>query len=183
MTFDPWADEGIPEPAQAHSGDLRLLAVEFDDVLKAQEALLASLRLAKRGAIRLDDAAIVAKERTGRIRIHQTKDTSPGQGAAAGGWLGMLAGLLFMAPLIGAVLGAAVGGIWAKLRDIGISDRQMAEMGETMERGDAALFLLFEPEAPTTLVRELRRFDGTVLFSSLDSDLTADIAAALDEIV
>lgn len=183
MTFDPWADEPGPAQVQSPSGDLRLLAIEFDDPLKAQEALLASLRLAGRGAIRLDDAAIVTKERSGRIRIHQTKDTSPGQGAAAGGWVGMLAGLLFMAPLVGAVLGAAVGGIWAKLRDIGISDRQMAAMGETLERGHAALFLLMVTEAPTTLVRELRRFDGSILFSSLAPDLTAEIAAALDEIV
>ena len=119
----------------------------------------------------------------GKIRIHQTKDTSTGQGAAAGGWVGMLAGLLFMAPLVGAVLGAAIGGIWAKLRDIGISDKQMSTMGENLERGDAALFLLLRPEAPTTLVRELRRFDGTVLFSSLEPGLTEEIAAALDEMV
>lgn len=183
MTFDPWADERAPERVEAPQDELRLLAVEFDDVLKAQEALLASLRMAKRGAIRLDDAAIVTKERSGRIRIHQTKDTSPGQGAAAGGWVGMLAGLLFLAPLVGAVLGAAVGGIWAKLRDIGISDKQMEQMGENLEPGDAALFLLFTPEAPTTLVRELRRFDGSVLFSNLEPELTAEIAAALDEIV
>jgi uncharacterized membrane protein len=183
MTFDPWADEAAPERVEAPAGELSLLAVEFDDPLKAQEALLASLRLAKRGAIRLDDAAIVTKSPSGKIRIHQTKDTSAGQGAAAGGWVGMLAGLVFMAPLVGAVLGAAIGGIWAKLRDIGISDRQMAEMGEALESGDAALFLLFRPEAPTTLLRELRRFDGAVLFSSLDDDLTGDIAAALDEIV
>ncbi len=183
MTFDPWADEGAPEQVKEPAGELSLLAVEFDDPLKAQEALLASLRLAKRGAIHLDDAAIVTKAESGKIRIHQTKDTSTGQGAAAGGWVGMLAGLLFMAPLVGAVLGAAIGGIWAKLRDIGISDKQMAKMGESLERGDAAVFLLFRPEAPTTLVRELRRFDGTVLFSSLEAGLTEEIAAALDEMV
>jgi uncharacterized membrane protein len=181
MTFDPWAGDDAPGRADAET--LSLLAIEFDDPLKAQEALLASLRLAKRSAIRLDDAAIVTKEPGGRIRIHQTKDTSTGQGAAAGGWIGMLAGLLFMVPLVGAVLGAAIGGIWAKLRDIGISDKQMAEMGETLAPGDAAVFLLMQPEAPTTLVRELRRFDGSILFSSLDPGLTAEIAAALDEIV
>lgn len=179
MTFDPWADESARRRPDAAA--LSLLAVEFDDPLKAQEALLASLRLAKRHAIHLDDAAIVTKEPSGRIRIHQTKDTSAGQGAAAGGWIGMLAGLLFMAPLVGAALGAAVGGIWAKLRDIGISDKQMREMGEQMVNGHAALFLLFEPLAPTNLIREFRRFDGSILHSTLDADLNAELAAALDE--
>lgn len=180
MSFDPWADEGAEVPPKGE-GPSRLLAVEFDDPLRAQEALLASLRLHRREAIRIEDAAIVAREAGGRVRIHQTRDLGVGQGAVAGTWLGMLAGLLFLAPLVGAVLGAAVGGIWAKLRDIGISDREMKDMGEGLAPGSAALFLLFEPLAPTTLVREMRRFEGRVLRSTLPEGLTAEIAAALAE--
>jgi uncharacterized membrane protein len=88
-----------------------------------------------------------------------------------------------MMPLVGAALGAAVGGIWAKLRDIGISDRELREMGESLTPGSAALFLLFEPLATTTLVRELRRFNGRVLRSTLPDELTAEIAEALEEVV
>ena len=178
--FDPWADV---EQSETAVGDAVLLAIEFDDSLKAQEALLASLRLHRRQAIRIEDAAIVAKDARGKIRIHQTKDVNTGQGAATGTWFGVLAGLLFMAPLVGAVLGAAIGGIWAKLRDIGISDKQMHEMGEQLDPGNAALFLLMEPLAPTNLVRELRRFDGTILFSTVDQSLRAEIAEALDELI
>jgi uncharacterized membrane protein len=178
--FDPWSDEGSEILPQAE-GPSRLLAVELDDALRAQEALLASLRLHQRQAIRIEDAAIVAKDASGRIRIHQTRDVGPGQGAMVGTWLGMFAGLLFMAPLVGAALGAAIGGIWAKLRDIGISDREMKEMGENLVPGSAALFLLFEPLAPTTLVREMHRFNGKVLRSTLPDDLTGEISAALAE--
>jgi uncharacterized membrane protein len=180
--FDPWADEGA-EVRPKGEGPSRLLAVEFDDGLRAQEALLASLRLHQREAICIEDAAIVAKDAAGRIRIHQTRDVGLGQGAMVGTWLGMFAGLLFMVPLVGAVLGAAIGGIWAKLRDIGISDREMKEMGEGLAPGFAALFLLFEPLATTTLVREMHRFNGRVLRSTLPDDLTEEIAAALaDEV-
>ncbi len=181
--FDPWSDDTTVDEAREAGAKAQLLAIEFDDSLKAQEALLASLRLHKRQALRIDDAAIVAKDDRGRIRIHQTKDVSPGQGAATGTWFGVLAGLLFMAPLVGAVLGAAIGGIWAKLRDIGISDRQMREMGEALGSGDAALFLLIEPLAPTNIVRELRRFDGRVMHSTMEPELTDEIRAALDESV
>lgn len=181
--FDPWADDERAETSVPEAVDFELLAIEFDDGLRGQEALIASLRLHRRGAIRLDDAAIVVKDSRGKIRIHQTKDMNPSQGAMAGTWLGMLAGLLFLAPLVGAALGAAIGGIWAKLRDIGISDRQMKEMGEQLAPKSAALFLLLDPVAPTTLVRELRRFDGMVLHSTLDEDLTSEIRAALDEVV
>ena len=79
----------------------------------------------------------------------------------------------------GAASGAATGGIWGKLRDIGISDREMKEMGEGLAAGSAALFLLFEPLATTILVREMRRFNGRVLRSTLPDDLTEEISAAL----
>jgi len=180
--FDPWADEDTETPPPAE-GECDLVAIVFDDPMKAQEALLASLRLHKRETVKVEDAAIVVKDANGRIRIHQTKDIDAGQGAMTGTWIGLLGGILFMAPLIGAVLGAAVGGIWAKLRDIGISDKQMREMGEELHPGDAALFLLFEPLAPTNLVREFRRFDGSILHSTLDEELEAELAAALDESV
>jgi uncharacterized membrane protein len=180
--FDPWAEESVEVPPKG-DGPSRLLAVELDDAFRAQEALLASLRLHQREAIRIEDAAIVAKDANGRIRIHQTRDVTTGQGVMAGTWLGMLAGLIFMVPLVGAALGAAVGGIWARLRDIGISDREMKEMGEDLPAGSAALFLLFEPLAPTTLVREMHRFNGRVLRSTLPEDLTEEIAAALAEII
>ncbi len=70
--FDPWADEGAPVPPKSE-GPSRLLAIELDDALRAQEALLASLRLHQRQAVRIEDAAIVSKDAVGRIRIHQTR--------------------------------------------------------------------------------------------------------------
>jgi uncharacterized membrane protein len=44
----------------------RLLAAELDDALRAQEALLSSLRLRQRQAIRIEDATIVTKDAGGR---------------------------------------------------------------------------------------------------------------------
>ena len=140
----------------------QLLAIRFDEPLKAQELLIASMRLQNKGSITIDDAAIVTKE-DGRVKIHQTKDMNAGQGAATGGWFGALAGLLFMQPLIGAALGVAIGGMWAKLRDIGIDDEQMRDMGESLLTGEGALFLLLENAFPTHLARELQRFDGTAV--------------------
>jgi uncharacterized membrane protein len=97
-----------------------LVAIEVDDPMLAQEALLAAMRLVKRGHLELEDAALIIKEESGRLRIQETRDTRPSQGAYSGGWLGMLAGILLGggALLVGAALGAAAGGIFAKLRDI-----------------------------------------------------------------
>lgn len=160
----------------------QLLAIRFDEPLKAQELLIAALRLQKKGSIIIDDAAIVTNE-DGRVRIHQTKDMNTGQGAATGGWFGALAGLLFLQPLIGAALGAAIGGLWAKLRDIGIDDDQMRAMGESLHAGEGALFLLLQDAYPTHLARELQRFDGSILHSTFDSTDTESFETALAGLV
>lgn len=156
----------------------QLLAVRFDEPLKAQELLIATMRLQKRESLVIDDAAIVTNE-GGKIRIHQTKDMNTGQGAATGGWFGAFAGLLLLQPLIGAAIGAALGGMWAKLRDIGIDDNQMRDMGEQLNEGEGALFLLLEHAFPTHLARELQRFDGIVLTSTFDESETEAFGVAL----
>ena len=180
---DPVADDstaGTPRTAQG-TRTSSLVAIAFDDPLMAQEALLAALRLTRREHLELEDAAIIAKEEGGRIRIQETRDTRPSQGAASGGWLGMLAGLLLGGPalLAGAALGAAAGGIFAKLRDIGIKDDQMQQLGDELAEGHAALLLLVERAHMFHAKAELRRFTGRLLHTTCEAETAASLREAL----
>lgn len=169
----PEVDAG-PPPAN-------LVAIAVSDPLLAQEGLMAAMRLVRRGQLQLEDAAIVIKEDSGRIRIQETRDVRPAQGAASGTWLGMLA-TLFVAPgalLVGAALGAAAGGIFAKLRDIGLQDDQMKRLGEDLAEGEAALLLLVEDAHLFHAMAEARRFHGRVLESTCDADTVQRLAEAL----
>jgi uncharacterized membrane protein len=147
-----------------------VLAIDFDDELKAREALLAATRLGRRKSVEMTDAAIVTRTASGKTRIFQTRDTSPMQGAVAGSWWGGLAGL-FVAGItgwvIGIVLGALAGGLWAKLRDLGINDPWMREVAANLAPGHAAAFFQLPHVYATHLIRELRRFDGRLLHNSL----------------
>lgn len=160
-----------------------LVAIAMDDPLLAQEGLLAAMRLVRNGQLELEDAAIITKEEGGRLRIQETKDTRPGQGAASGGWLGMLAGIFFGGPalLAGAALGAAAGGIFAKLHDIGIQDAEMQQLGEELAAGDAALLLLVENAHLFHARAELRRFTGRLLRTTCDEDTAELLRSALEE--
>ena len=160
--------------------DADLWAFGFDSSLRAQEALLASMRLVARKQLQLEDAAIVAKVR-GRVRITQTKDVSPSQGAMGGAWIGILAGLLGgpAGPLIGGALGAAAGGLFAKLRDIGIDDDEMRRMGEELDNGEAALFLLVEDCHRMRALHEISRFPGVLLASTADDELVRTVRERL----
>jgi uncharacterized membrane protein len=158
-----------------------LIAVQFDEPLLAQELLLAFARLVKHGSLDMEDAAIVLKEDDGKIRLRQTRDVMPGQGAASGGWVGALLGIIGgpLGMLAGGALGAAAGGLFAKLRDVGIDDDQMKEMGEQLDRGSAALFVLLNEYDVTAVAMELRRFEGELFYSTADEAITQRFADEL----
>ena len=155
-----------------------LWAFAFDGPLRAQEALLAALRMVGRQRLTLEDAAIVAKL-GGRVRISQTKDVTAGQAAVSGTWLGTLAGLFVGQPLIGAAIGAAVGGLFGKLRDIGIDDDQMRKMGEGLADGEAALFLLVADCHKVRALHEVSRFPARLLATTASDELAAEVRGRL----
>src|SRR5690606_14840771 len=138
--------------------------------------LMAAMRLVARKQLTLEDAAIVTKVRN-RVRITQTKDVTPTQGAVGGAWLGIVAGLFLGpgGPVVGAALGAAAGGLFAKLRDIGIDDDEMKRMGDALGDGEAALFLLIEDCHRMRALHEVSRFPATILASTADEDLVATV--------
>lgn len=171
--------DGVIDAQKARGGSTASLwAFAFDGPLRAREALLAALRMVGRGHLALEDAAIVTKV-GGRVRISQTKDVNAGQGALGGTWLGTLAGLFVGQPLIGAAIGAAVGGLFGKLRDIGIDDDEMRAMGERLDDGEAALFLLVEECHVVRALHEVSRFPATLLATTADADMADQVRSRL----
>ena len=162
-----------------------LISVRFAEPLMAQEMLLAFARLVKQGAVEMEDAAMVTKDEDAKIRLRQTRDVMPGQGAASGGWVGALVGIIGgpVGMIAGGALGAAAGGIFAKLRDVGINDDQMKDMGEQLGRGEAALFVLLNSYDVTAVAMEMRRFDGELFHSTagdaIDQRFRDELAAAV----
>ncbi len=160
---DPRA--GIPD-----GSDSDLWVFSFDGLLRAQEAMLAVSRLASRRHLDLEDAVIVTLRR-GRVRLLQTRDMNPAQGAVGGAWFGTIAGLFAGLPLVGAALGAAAGGVYARLRDFGIADAEMKAFGRSLEGDRAALFLLVRDCHRMRALHEVSRFPARLERSSADEDL------------
>ncbi len=174
-TVDAQDDSHDPAPTTTSADGVTadLWAFRFDDPVMAQEALLAAMRLQRRNRIQLDDAAIVVRDDRGRTRIIQTKDISTGQGAISGSWLGLLAGMFVPGPgaLVGLALGAAAGGLFAKLRDKGINDDEMKQWGEQLGNGESALFLLVEDCHQMRALHEVSRFPATILTATAAPDV------------
>jgi uncharacterized membrane protein len=143
-----------------------LFVLEFDDESTAQRVMGTLKSLQDRYLIKIEDAAILTRRPDGKPKIKQLHDLV-GAGALGGAFWGMLIGLLFLMPLVGAAIGAGAGAIAGKLSDIGISDDFIRELGNTLQPGQAALFLLTSQGVLDKVVPELKQYKFKVLQTSL----------------
>lgn len=117
--------------------------------------------------------------RRGRVRITQTRDINPSQGAIGGAWLGTIAGLFAGLPLVGAAIGAAAGGLVGKLRDYGIDDDAMRALGRELGDDEGALFLLVRDCHRVRALHEVSRFPGRLVRSTAAPDVVELVQARL----
>lgn len=181
------APDGVEHPARVvddvragipDGSDADLWVFTLDSMMRAQEAMLAVARLRSRRHLDLEDAVIVSVRR-GRVRLSQTRDINPAQGAIGGAWLGTIAGLFAGLPLVGAALGAAAGGTYARLRDVGIEDAVMKAFGRGLEGDRVALFLLVRDCHRMRALHEVARFPARLERSSADPSLVAQVRERL----
>jgi uncharacterized membrane protein len=102
-------------------------------------------------------------------------------GAVGGSFWGMLIGMIFLNPLVGAAVGAGAGALSSKLSDIGINDKFMKELAETFTPGSSALFVLVRKATPDKVLDQLKGFKGKVLKTSLTADREEELRKVLEQ--
>ncbi|MCU0532380.1 MAG: DUF1269 domain-containing protein [Hydrococcus sp. Prado102] len=155
-----------------------LIVIGFKDKFTADEVLLDLRKLEREYLIDLEDAAIVIRNQEGKIQVKQTQELVS-SGALGGGFWGLLLGFLFFNPLLGWAIGAAAGALSGSLTDIGIDDNFIREVGETIEPGTSAIFILARKSTPDKVLEDLSQFEGKVLRTSLSKADEAELQAAL----
>ncbi|HXW72268.1 MAG TPA: DUF1269 domain-containing protein [Methylocella sp.] len=144
-----------------------LVVIAFPSEAKAEEVRQKVLELQREYLIELSDAAIAVKQADGHIRLNQLINTTAA-GAVSGTFWGTLIGLIFLLPLAGAAIGAASGALGGWLTDVGVNDAFMREVAETLQPGDAALFLLIRKLTTDKVLDDLEGVGGKVLRTSFD---------------
>ena len=165
-----------------------LVAVTYPDVYRAGEVCAILQRLQREFLIEMEDAAYITREANGKVKLHQTTpivSTAAGIGLTRGTIWGGLVGLLFLQPLLGMALGGAVGAaggvVTGKLADFGIPDSFMKELGEKLQPGTSAVFVLFRKATWEKVLPHVAQYGGTVIHSSLSPEAEAKLQAALTE--
>jgi uncharacterized membrane protein len=136
------------------------------------------LKLQKEHLIGLEDAAVVVRNKEGKVKVDQEVDMV-GAGALGGAFWGLLIGLIFFMPIFGLVLGAAAGAIAGKYADAGVDGQFIKDVGSTIQPGNSALFLLVRDSTPDKVIDELRKYKNVkVLKTSLSKEQEENLKEA-----
>ena len=155
-----------------------LVVIGYDDQFKAEEVRLMLLKMQKEYLIDMEDAVVAVKDDKGKLKLHQAVNLTAA-GAATGGFWGALIGLIFLNPLLGLAVGATAGAVSGALTDVGIDDKFMKDLAETMHPGSSVLFILVRKATPDKVLEELKGTGGKVLKTSLSHDDEAKLQEAL----
>ncbi|MEM7271891.1 MAG: DUF1269 domain-containing protein [Actinomycetota bacterium] len=123
--------------------------------------------------IAVNDAAVAIKNDRGKVKVRQTLESAiKGSRVAGGGFWGLLIGLLFGGPLLGAVIGAGIRAFSNRNIDFGIDNDFIADVSNSLEPGQSALFLLAADTTPADIDQALGDHDGTLFHTTLSDETT-----------
>lgn len=159
-----------------------LVAIVFEDETTAFEMRTALFRMQQQYLIEMEDSVVVVRDQNGKTKLDQVANLTAA-GAVGGGFWGMLIGLIFLNPLLGAAIGAGAGAISGKLSDIGLDDKMMKEVGESLKPGSSALFVLVRRATADKVLDGLKQFagKGKVFKTSLSKDEEGTLREALEK--
>lgn len=155
-----------------------LVAIAFDEEKTAFAMRDKLVSMQKDYLIEMEDIVIVTKSADGKVKLHQAVNLTA-VGALGGTFWGMLIGMIFLSPLLGAALGAGTGAISGALTDIGINDNFMKDLANSMESGNAMLFVLVRKATTDKVMDGLKGFGGRIIQTSLTKDKEEELRQVL----
>jgi uncharacterized membrane protein len=155
-----------------------LVVLTFDDTEQAGQAFEALKQVQRGGQLKIDDAAVVVKQASGKVEIKNQLETGVKRGVIGGGVLGvLLAGVFF--PLAGLAIGALGGALLGKALGAGVDQKFVKDVTETLKPGSSALFVIGSGGDPAAVTGALRPFQGTIYQTTLDTEAVAALHDAL----
>lgn len=155
-----------------------LIAVAYPDESTAAEVGQTLMQLQTEHSIALDDLVIAVRDADGKVKLRQTFKPAA-TGAAGGALWGGLIGLLFFMPFLGAAIGGATGAAAGAMTDVGVDDKFMKSLGEKLQPGGAALFVLVRESTPDKVIPRISQYGGEVIHTSLSAEAEETLQEAL----
>ena len=160
-----------------------LIIIAFPDEATAFAAGEALVALQKQYLIEMEDVVVVTRGEDGRVQLNQSVNLVTG-GAIGGGLWGTLIGLLFLNPVVGAVVGAGAGALAGRFSDMGIDDQFLKDIGQSLDKGGAAVGMLIRKITADKVLERLEPFrnKGRVIHTSLSHAAEARLKEFLETV-
>jgi uncharacterized membrane protein len=147
---------------------------------RRRRALAAPSSIGK-GPLQLEGAALAYRRHDGRVELVQPMRLAP-VGAATGAASGAVLGMLVLAPVLFAAVGAVAGAAGAGLSALGLNQLFLHQVRETLEPGRAALFVIVSGGADRErAIETLQPLAPRVLRTTLDPAAEQRLLAAFTE--
>jgi uncharacterized membrane protein len=178
-----------------------LIVVGFKkDMYRASEVLNELMGLNDDWVVDLHDAVAVYRDYSGKLRVDQSYQMTTGEGAAWGGFWGMLIGSTLAIPftagasaaaaagavaagaLGGTAIGASAGAVDASSwkDEFGIPDDFVQRVGAMVQPGDSAIYAILRVGSPDVVADRFRGYGGTILRTTLSGDQQAKVEKVLN---
>jgi uncharacterized membrane protein len=145
----------------------------FKEEESAEKALKEPHDIEVHSTLRYLDAVVIRREENEKLHIKETADPGGGKGAAAGGTISALIGVLAIPPgiVIRGAVGVLVGGVTARTIDSGIPDDRLELLAEHVSPGSSALAFISEVPFVPELKRDLEKAGGEVMITHIKPDI------------
>jgi uncharacterized membrane protein len=147
---------------------------------EAEQVHQALVKAKNEGLLAIDDAAVVVKDADGKVHVKNQVSRGTWISTGVGGALGLLIGSIFF-PIGGLVLGLAGGALVGRVMDVGVDGKFVKDVGDQIQPGTSALFVLTRQENASAVLAVLRQFQGKVLQTTLDTDAEEALRQALGD--
>lgn len=155
-----------------------LIVVTFDGEGTADHVLATVRGVEHGGGFGLDDTAVVAKSRSGAVRVKNEWSSGAETGAVAGGLLGAV--VTFFFPPIGAAVGAGLGALVGSRFETGVDQRFVEDVGAALQPDTSALFLIVKDGGDAAaVVAAFNPYKGKVYQTTLGPDFEDSLRRAL----
>jgi len=156
----------------------QLLVITFEQRETAGQAAERLRGLQSAHGADFSDMAVVEKDADGKVHVHHGLDKVTVGGAAVGGFLGLLLGLVFF-PVAGLAIGAALGGVVGRALHQNVDKKLVDDVTADLTPDTSALFIMGEGHM-SAVAGALEPFKGKVYQTTLDPETESQIQAALD---
>ncbi len=159
-----------------------LFVMTFKSESKATEVLTELGNLQKQNLIQLEDAAVAVKDQKGKVKVTQTLEKmQKGSATVWGGFWGLLIGLIFGGPIFWALFAGLMARFFARGVDLGIDNTFIKEVGDALEPGDSAVFMLVIEAVQDKVIEDLKQYGGTLYSTSLSDEDEEKLRKALED--